>query len=123
VTDTTTIRWLWTILTSAGVLYALWNVREVLIDNWAVSQVRTRKAGVVKFQTRGAVHDHFFILGAIAADCVAGVSAILGQPAVALVALIMNAVFLVVLVAAWTYRRRKLFRMLGLKPPKENSPA
>jgi hypothetical protein len=121
--NTETIRWFWTILTGCGVLFALWNLREVLVDNWAVSQVRTKGTDVIKLQTRSAVWDHIFIFGAITADCIAGVSAILGQPAIALMALIGNAVLLMVLSFTQTQRRRRIFRMLRLKPPKENSPA
>jgi hypothetical protein len=119
--STDTIRWFWTILTGWGVLFALWNLREVLVDNWAVSQIRTRGTDVIKLQTRSAVWDHIFIFGAIAADCAAGVSAILGQPAIALVALIANAVLLMALSFTQTQRRRRIFRMLRLRPRKEEA--
>jgi hypothetical protein len=119
VTPTDAIRWTWTFLTGWGVLFALWNVREVLVDHWAVSQIRTRPVDVLRLQTHGEVWNHALILGALAADFVAGVFALAGLSLGALTALILSAVALIVLSFMQTQRRRRIFRAIRLRPPHE----
>lgn len=119
VTPTDVIRWTWTFLTGWGVVFALYNVREVLIDHWAVSQIRTRPVDVLRMQTRGEVWNHALILAALAADFVAGVFALAGQSAGALIALILSAVALIQLSFMETNRRRRIFRAIRLRPPRD----
>jgi hypothetical protein len=114
------LRWAWTALTGSGVLFAMWNLREVLIDNWAVDQIRTRPVDVLRLQTRGAVYDHALIFAALAADFMAGVCALAGMSIGALVSLIASAIALIVLSFAQTQRRRRIFRALRMRPPKED---
>lgn len=118
-TPTDAIRWVWTFLTGWGVLFALNNVREVLIDHWAVSQVRTRPVDVLRLQTRGEVWNHALIFAALAADFVAGVCALTGFALGALTALIASAVALIVLSFTQTSRRRRIFRAIRLRPQKD----
>lgn len=121
-TPTDAIRWMWTFLTGWGVLFALYNVREVLIDHWAVSQIRRRPVDILRMHTRGEVWDHALILLALAADFVAGICALAGQSLWALSALILSAVALIVLSFMQTQRRRKIFRAIRLRPPTEPAP-
>lgn len=121
-TPTEVIRWMWTFLTGWGVLFALWNLKEVLIDNWAIAQVVTthrRPLDVLKLQTRSAVNDHALILGALLADFLAGGLAILGISVGALIALIISALALIALSFTQTRQRRRIFRAIQLRPPKE----
>jgi hypothetical protein len=106
------IRWAWTILTGFGVCFAVWNVKEVLIDNWAVSQIRTRPLDVLRLQTRSAVYDHALIAGALTTDFMAGICALLGISTWALVMLMLSAGLLIVLSFTQTQRRRRIFRAL-----------
>jgi hypothetical protein len=112
------IRWGWTILTALGMLFAGWNLREVLIDNWAVSQIRRQGLDVLRMQTHGAVYDHTLILLALMLDFVAGVGAVAGVPLVPLVALIAQALALIALSFSQTQRRRHILRTLRLRREK-----
>ena len=116
------LRWGWTALTGFGVLFALWNLREVLIDNWAISQVRTsqqRPVDVLKLQTRGAVWDHSLIFVVIAADFLAGVASLSAWAFGALLFLILSAAAAIALSFMQTQRRGRIFRALRLRPPRE----
>lgn len=114
------IRWTWTILTGCGALFAALNLREVLIDSWAVSQVRRAGMDVLRIQTHGAVYDHGLILLALLLDFVAGIGALMGIPLVPLVALIVQALALITLSFGQTQRRRRIFQALKLRPAKED---
>jgi hypothetical protein len=120
VTPTDAIRWTWTMLTAWGVLFALWNLREVLIDHWAISQVQHRPVAVLKLQTRGEVWNHALILVALASDCIAGVFALAGVSIGALVALIVSAIALIVLSFTQTQRRRHIFNAIRLRRPQSD---
>jgi hypothetical protein len=82
-------------LTAWGVLFALWNLREVLIDHWAISQVQHRPVAVLKLQTRGEVWNHALILVALASDCI-------------------------VLSFTQTQRRRHIFNAIRLRRPQSD---
>lgn len=119
---TDVIRLGWTMLTGFGLVFALWNVREVLIDNWAISQVQTtpkRPVEVLKLQTRAEVWAHVLILGAIGGDFIAGVCSLVGFSLGALIALIASAAALIVLSFSQTRRRQRIFRALRLRPQQD----
>lgn len=118
-TPTDAIRWGWTFLTAWGVLFAVWNFREAVVDNWAVSQVRTRPVDVLRLQVRAEVYLHAMILLALFADFLAGVFALLAQSIGALVALIVSAAALIILSFGHTQRRRKIFQAIRLRPTKD----
>src|SRR3954469_22169169 len=106
------VRWIWTLLTGWGVLFAIYNVREVLIDQWAVNQIRTRPADVLRLQTRAEVWSQVLILVALAADFIAGVTALAGQTGDALIALISSVVALIALSFSQTNQRQRIFRAI-----------
>lgn len=116
------IRWTWTLLTGGGVLFAAWNFREVLIDSFAVSQVRRAGTDVLRMQTNGAVYDHGLIMVALALDFVAGVGAIAGAPLIPLVALVLQALALILLSISTTDRRRRVLRALKMRSTKGKVP-
>lgn len=118
VNPTEVIRWLWTFSAGGGVLFALINLREVLIDDRVVSQIRTRPVDLLRLQTHSDIGQHALILGALAADFVAGVFAILGISIGALVALIMSAAALIALSFTQTQRRKRIFDAVRFRPPK-----
>lgn len=115
------VRWGWTILTGFGALFAAWNLREVLIDNWAVARTRPKGLDVLRMQTRGAVFDHGLILLALILAFIAGVGALSGYPIVPLVALILQALVLIGLSVSQTERRRRILRHLRLRPEKKGA--
>lgn len=105
------IRWAWTVFTAAGTLYAAWNLKEALIDNWANTQVRPCATPVQRMQFRGAVGDQGLLFAALALECLAGVGALAGYPLVPLVALCAEALALIALSFTQTRRRQRLFKM------------
>lgn len=115
------IRWTWTVLTACGTLFAAWNLREVLIDSWAVSQVRRSSIDVLRILTTGAVYDHGLILLALLLDFVAGIGALVSIPLVPLIALIVQALALILLSFGQTRRRRQIVTALRLRPAKKDS--
>lgn len=114
------IRWSWTILTGLGVLFSLWNLREVILDNRALEQSPQRGIEVLRLQTQSAIWDHGLIMAALLAEFIAGVSSFFQVSMVALVALIASAAILVILSAGQTQRRRRLFEVLRLRRPNNN---
>ena len=112
------IRWGWTGLTGLGALFALWNLREVLIDNWALSESPQRGVQVLKIQTHNAVYEHTLIFAVLVSDFLAGASSLIGWTTGALVSLLLSAVILIVLSFTQTQRRRRLFSVLRLRRPK-----
>lgn len=109
------IRWTWTIATGLGVAFASWNLREVLIDNWALSESPQFGVEVLRLQTRSAVWDHALILAALASDFAAGACSLLGLATGALIALLASALLLILLSFSQTQRRRRLFDVLRLR--------
>lgn len=113
------IRWGWTLAYGFGAVFALWNLREVLIDNWAVSEIPMEEADVLRLQSRGAVWDHTLILAALLANALAGVCSVIGFGLGALIALFLGAVPLIVLSFTQTQRRRRVFHELRQRRNKE----
>lgn len=109
------IRWGWTLSTGFGLLFALWNMREALIDTWALAQSRMGDDDVLRLQTRSAVWEQVLIGGALGADFVAGAASFFGLAIISLSALLLSAVFLIALSFSQTQRRRRLFAVLRLK--------
>lgn len=109
------IRWGWTLCTGFGLAYALWNLREVLIDNWVLSQSPQRTDEVVGLQMRTVVWEHTLIVAALSADFIAGVSSFFALSLIALVALLLSALFLIALSFTQTQRRNRLLKALRLR--------
>lgn len=116
------IRWGWTLCTGFGLVFALWNMREVLIDNWALSESSQHDVDVLRLQARSAVWDHGLVLAALTANFVAGVSSFFALSLVALSALLLSAIFLIALSFTQTQRRRQLFDLLRLRRNKRGGP-
>lgn len=109
------IRWSWTILTGCGVLFALYNLREVLIDNWAVSQTRRGPVNVLRLQTRAEVWNQSLILVALAGHFLAGAFALAGVSVGALVSLIVSAAALIILSFTQGHGRREIFSAIRVR--------
>jgi len=116
VTPTEILRWSWTIASAIGAGYAFWNLRQALITNWAVHQVR-KNAGVdtVKMVTRDDVWLHAYILAALGANAMAGATAIAGQSLLALISLIVSAALLVGLSLTHAQRLKRIFSQIRLR--------
>lgn len=111
------LRWTWTFLNFWGVIFAIWNVREVVVDYWAIDQVdrQTRPLNVLRLQVGTEVFLHVIVLVALLANFLAGVVAIAGFPIAALIMLIVSAASLIVLSFVYAQRRRATFRALQLR--------
>lgn len=105
-------------MTALGVVFGIWNLREVLIDNWALSESPQRGIEVLKIQTHNAVIDHALILAALMADFIAGACSLFGWATLALIALLCSAAILIALSFTQTQRRRRLFDTLRLRRTK-----
>lgn len=124
---TSVIRWVWTLSAGFGVLFAIFNLGEVLVDNWVIGQEqsatveRSRPVELLRLQTRSSVYDHGLILFALTADLLAGIFAIAGVPPGALISLVASAGALIALSFTQAQRRRKLFSALRLRPRREKA--
>lgn len=116
------LRWGWTFLNGWGVIFALWNVREVLVDYWAIRQVdrRTRPINVLQLQVRAEIYLHAMILLALFANFIAGVFSLTAVPNGAVVALIVSAFALIVLSFNYARRRQQIFKALSLRSRRDN---
>lgn len=90
-------------------------MREALIDAWALAQSRVGGDDVLRLQTRSAVWEQVLIGGALGADFVAGAASFFGFAIISLSALLLSALFLIVLSFTQTQRRRRLFDALRLR--------
>lgn len=109
------LRWSWTIFTGFGLVFALWNLREVLIDNVVSSASKRPGVDLLKLQTRGEVWNHALISVILVAHFLAGISALVAWSLGALSFLLLSAAAAVALSLTQTRRRQRIFRHLRLR--------
>jgi hypothetical protein len=109
------LRWTWTLATGFGTLMMLVLLREVIIDNWAISQVRRPGTDVLRMIARNEVTDQWIRLAAIGTLFVAGVASLIHLTEIALWLLIASALAQIFLGTAKVLHRRKLFRQIRVR--------
>jgi hypothetical protein len=114
VTPLEVLRAVWTIGTGLGTLVMLALLREVLIDNWAISQITRPSTSVLRMTTRGEVDDQIIRLVAVASLFLAGLMTYAGQSTVVIALLCISAAAQVALGTVKLQRRRRLLRTLRL---------
>lgn len=108
------LRWAWTIGTGLGTMVMLYLLREVSIDDQAISQVRPPRADFLRVHTRGEVWDQSVLTAAVAMLFLAGLLALTVDNIWPIPPLLLSAALLVFLGLLKLSRRRRIFATLRL---------
>jgi hypothetical protein len=109
------LRAVWTGGTGLGTLIMIALLREVMIDNWAISQIRRPGTDVLRVVAQGEVWDQTIRLTGVASLFFAGVlSYVPGTGEFVLMLLVLSAAAQVFLATVKMNRRRQLMRTLRL---------
>lgn len=106
------LRWGWTILTLCGLLFALRNLREAILDEWALAGSTRRADEASMISARGVVWDMSLKSILHAANFGAGVSSLLGFGLGALAGLVISALVAIILSYGQMQRHRALLDVL-----------